>query len=63
MKILKQEAVDTFGGVKKLAEALGIQHSAVSQWGEFVPPLRAFQIRELQIQNQTNLAEQSKAVA
>ena len=56
MKILKKEAVESFGGVKKLADALGIQHSAVSQWGEFVPALRAYQIRELIHQtNQTAL--------
>jgi DNA-binding transcriptional regulator YdaS (Cro superfamily) len=52
MKILKAEAIATFGGVVKLAEALGIQHSAVCQWGEFVPPLRGYQIHELL--NQTN---------
>jgi len=58
MKILKKEAVESFGGVKKLADALGIQHSAVSQWGEFVPALRAYQIRELIHQtNQTALSE------
>tara|TARA_R110000868_G_C10538028_1_gene734636 strand:+ start:380 stop:565 length:186 start_codon:yes stop_codon:yes gene_type:complete len=51
MKISKQEAIQSFGGVKKLADALGIQHSAVCQWGEFVPALRAYQIRELM--NQT----------
>jgi len=61
MKILKAEAVDTFGGVKKLADALGIQHSAVCQWGEFVPALRAYQIRELM--NQTNQTAQSERVA
>jgi len=58
MKILKKEAIESFGGVKKLADALGIQHSAVSQWGEFVPALRAYQIRELIHQiNQTALSE------
>ena len=30
-----------------LARALGISTSAVSQWGERVPPLRAYQIRDL----------------
>tara|TARA_R110000744_G_scaffold266556_1_gene380580 strand:- start:339 stop:521 length:183 start_codon:yes stop_codon:yes gene_type:complete len=58
MKILKAEAVDTFGGVKKLADALGIQHSAVSQWGEYVPALRGYQIHELL--TQTNRTAQSK---
>jgi|TARA_R110000787_G_scaffold169552_1_gene282227 DNA-binding transcriptional regulator YdaS (Cro superfamily) len=57
MKILKKEAVESFGGVKKLADALGIQHSAVCQWGEFVPALRAYQIHELL---QTNKVAQSE---
>jgi len=61
MKILKKEAIESFGGVKKLADALGIQHSAVSQWGEFAPPLRAYQIRELM--KQTNQTAQSEEVA
>ena len=47
MKILKSEAVNAFGSVTKLAIALGIQHSAVSQWDEYVPPLRGYQIHEL----------------
>lgn len=50
MKILKQTAIKHFGGTTKLANALGIKHSAVSQWGDYVPPLRAFQIRELMAQ-------------
>ena len=47
MKILKSKAIEHFGGTSKLAIALGIKHSAVSQWGEYVPLLRAYQIREL----------------
>jgi len=57
MKILKQEAIKSFGGVKKLADALGIYHSAVSQWGEFVPELRGYQIALLM--HQTNQTVQS----
>lgn len=34
-----------FGGKKKLAEALGIQPSAVSMWGEEVPEARQYQIQ------------------
>lgn len=34
-----------FGGKKKLAEALGIQPSAVSMWGEEVPGARQYQIQ------------------
>jgi len=58
MKILKSEAIATFGGVVKLADALGIRHSAVCQWKEFVPPLRAYQIDELL--NQINRTAPSK---
>lgn len=34
-----------FGGKKKLAEALGIQPSAVSMWGQDVPEARQYQIQ------------------
>lgn len=34
--------------VAKLAHALRISTAAIYQWGEEVPPLRAYQIRELQ---------------
>ena len=44
----KQEAIDLFGGsVRKLAETLGITEQAVHQWGDDVPELRVYQIREL----------------
>lgn len=36
-----------FGGVVKVASALKIDHSAVSQWGENVPQLRAFEIERI----------------
>ena len=42
-----QEAINAFGGVKKLADALGTWPQAVYKWGEDVPELRAYQIREL----------------
>ena len=40
-------AIKLFGSVKALAEALGITVHAIYQWGEHVPELRAYQIREL----------------
>lgn len=43
----KAEAVAAFGSVRKLAEALGITEQAVHQWGEDVPSLRVYQVREL----------------
>lgn len=44
----KDEAIKLFdGSVRKLADALGITEQAISQWGENVPELRVYQIREL----------------
>jgi hypothetical protein len=43
----KDEAVKLFGGVRPLAEALGLSVQAVHQWGEMVPPLRVYHIKEL----------------
>jgi DNA-binding transcriptional regulator YdaS (Cro superfamily) len=42
-----QAAIQYFGNASRLADALGIRRSAVSQWGDDVPPLRAYQIRDL----------------
>lgn len=43
----KEEAIAAFGSVRKLADALGITEQAVHQWGQDVPHLRMYQIREL----------------
>jgi len=43
----KSKAIALFGSSSNLAKALGVWPSAVSQWGNEVPPLRAFQINEL----------------
>ena len=43
----KSDALLYFGGVNKIAEALGIGKSAVSQWEECPPPLRQIQIEHL----------------
>jgi len=43
----KTEAIDYFGNEARLAQALGLSRSAVNQWGDTVPPLRAYQIRDL----------------
>lgn len=43
----KKDAITHFGGVSKLATALGILHSAVSQWGEDIPIRRAFEIERI----------------
>lgn len=47
-RMLTQEALDLFGGrVRPLAEALGLSVQAIYAWGEEVPPLRAYQIRDI----------------
>jgi len=43
----KRDAIDAFGSATALADALGISFQAVYKWGPEVPPLRAYQIREL----------------
>lgn len=42
-----REVANFFGSKKKLAEALGIQPSAVTMWGETVPESRQYQIQVL----------------
>lgn len=41
------DAIKAFGTPKELAAALGITREAIYQWGDTVPELRAYQIREL----------------
>ena len=42
-----KDAIEQFGSVAALAAALGLTVQAVYQWGEDVPQLRAYQIRDL----------------
>ena len=43
-----EDAIKEFGNsVRELAEALGITREAIYQWGEEVPPLRAYEIRDI----------------
>lgn len=42
-----KEAIKIFGNKRKISLALGISRAAVSAWGKDVPPLRAYQIREI----------------
>lgn len=52
-----EDAIKHFdSSIRKLAEALGITREAVYQWGETVPALRVYQIREI-------LAEREKVGA
>ncbi len=43
----KSDAIEYFGSASKLASAINVAPSAVSQWGEIIPPLRAYQIERL----------------
>ncbi|WP_043530431.1 Cro/CI family transcriptional regulator [Litchfieldella xinjiangensis] len=43
-----EDAIQHFGGKKiDLAKALGLSPSAITQWGETVPPLRQFQLERI----------------
>lgn len=44
-QLAKSEAIKLANGVKALAEIFGISSSAVSQWGEWLPPSRVWQLR------------------
>jgi hypothetical protein len=43
--MLTEDAVKYFKGKSKLAHALGISPAAISQWGEYVPKLRQYQLQ------------------
>ena len=42
-----EQAVSHFGSKKKLADALLLSPSAITQWGSVIPMLRQFQIQML----------------
>jgi transcriptional repressor of cell division inhibition gene dicB len=42
-----KQAISYFGNKLKLAKALNVSKSAISQWGDDVPELRAYQIERL----------------
>lgn len=44
-QLAKSEAIRLANGVKSLAEIFGISSSAVSQWGEWLPASRVWQLR------------------
>ncbi len=43
----KTDVVSYFGNTVKVAEVLGVAQSAVSQWGEDIPPRRAFEVERI----------------
>lgn len=46
-RIKTEDAIAFFGNIKKMADALGIYPQGIYRWGEFVPPLRHYQISEM----------------
>jgi hypothetical protein len=46
-RIRTEHAIEVFESTTNLARALGIKSQAISQWGEYVPKLRAYELREL----------------
>ena len=45
--IKTKQVIEYFGSKQKVAEAVGTTHSAVSQWGSFVPASRLFEFHYL----------------
>lgn len=45
--MLTNDAVKYFGSKKKLADALGLHRSAISNWPDVVPRGRAFEIESV----------------
>lgn len=43
----KEDVIKHFGSVNAVAVALGIKSAAVSQWGEYVPVRRAYEIEKI----------------
>ncbi len=43
----KSDVIAYFGSMTKAGEALGITKSAISQWPDDIPPLRAYEIEKL----------------
>ena len=43
----KSKAIKYFGSSSKLAKKLNISKQSISQWGEDVPPRRAFEIERI----------------
>jgi len=43
----KIDAIEHFKSASNLAKELGISRMAISQWGENVPPLRAFELERI----------------
>jgi hypothetical protein len=55
-----KEAVALFGGVKQMADALGIWPQAIYAWGNTVPELRQYQIREILREREAQKAKEQE---
>ncbi|ABN73602.1 MULTISPECIES: Cro/CI family transcriptional regulator [Actinobacillus] len=43
----KNDVIEYFGTLEKVAASLGISVSAVSQWGEIIPEKNAYRLQEI----------------
>ncbi len=41
----KKDGIAIAGSAAKLARVLGVSRSAITQWGEWMPPYRAYQLK------------------
>jgi len=46
MSIRKADLIEILGTHVAVAQVLGITRSAVSQWGEFIPELQEYRLRD-----------------
>ncbi len=44
--IKKKDGIAIAGSAAKLARVLGVSRAAITQWGEWMPPFRAMQLKE-----------------
>lgn len=56
-------AIKHFKSAKGLARALGITREAIYQWRENVPPLRAYQLREMGVPGEVPEPRRSESKA
>lgn len=45
--MLVKEAIEHYGSVKKLADALGVTRQCIYLWDEFVPELQAYKLQAI----------------
>jgi predicted transcriptional regulator len=61
MTIHKSDLLQVYKTQAAVARALGITRSAVSQWGDVIPELQRFRLRELQPEVYAKVAKESHA--